>query len=585
MNSIRQIIKTSFLLLAALWMSSSMAAQHGRTITMGKLIPEFCKYIESQPYFNTSSINEERSRIDQQINDLENWKDKKAYIEEKHLQQDIIDMRDSLNHYRSQAILLTSNFMNQYNGYTVINDTAVIDSIVSIVDDKLAMRENNIRKLESCIAEALADNGSIWSRMDWRLIGLCAWLSLMAFALAYWFIKASRKNRSNRKSISSFNDPQVSPEEASSAIIVRRKTTAILKTQSLEDVIDNPAYKVIDCKEFCQESAVRRIYIKNTCIKDVYTMYAEDLRNPDNPKEDGCMILGRWVLDNETNEYYVSLEHIVLPGDDAIFSEYELNFGGKIKLKVADKLRRLRRETNLQYDLTCWVHSHPGLGVFFSNSDSNVQMQLKHSTHPNFLTAIVVDILTPDQEFGIFTFKPDSTINSKAELTRLYSLEELYQWAIESERNSFIRDNHYDCLSNAKSRTDNCSNIQLNNSSIIDLGMLITEPVNSFVGMIQGYAHQEGLKTEYVATKVTKDATVPENEFIGCFITAQHCSIPTVRKAVEEHLEKIKFVLVYSASDGMVTTIPVVDKALSTDENYYSENKYEDLKIWTRRKR
>ena len=68
-------------------------------------------------------------------------------------------------------------------------------------------------------------------------------------------------------------------------------------------------------------------------------------------------------------------------------------------------------KTNLQYDLACWVHSHPGLGVFFSNSDANVQMQLKHSTHPNFLTAIVVDILTPNQELGIFTFKPDSTIS------------------------------------------------------------------------------------------------------------------------------------------------------------------------------
>lgn len=76
------------------------------------------------------------------------------------------------------------------------------------------------------------------------------------------------------------------------------------------------------------------------------------------------MVLGRWVYDEERDEYYVSLEEIVKPGDDAIFKEYELNFGGKIKLKVAEKLRRLRRETNLQYDMTCWVHSHPGLGVF-----------------------------------------------------------------------------------------------------------------------------------------------------------------------------------------------------------------------------
>ena len=583
MNNFKHIITITFLFFTSMCLTTSQAA-HNRTIGMSKLIPDFCQYLETQPYFNTTSINEEGEQIDQHIKSLENWKDKKAYIEEKHLQQLIADKRDSLNHYRNQAILLTSTFMNKYNDYQVINDTAVIDSIVTIVDDKLALRENNIRKLESSVSEVLTDKGSFWSNLDWKLIGLCAWLSLMAFALAYWFIRASRKNRMSRNSAKSIT-PQVSAEEASTAIVVRRKTTAILKTQSLEDVVDNPAYKQIDCKDFCQESAVRRIYIKNTCIKDIYNMYAEDLRNPDNPKEDGCMILGRWVLDNETKEYYVSLEHIVLPGDDAIFSEYELNFGGKIKLKVQDKLRKLRRETNLQYDLTCWVHSHPGLGVFFSNSDSNVQMQLKHHNHPNFLTAIVIDILTPEQELGIFTFKPDSSINSKADLIKLYSLEEWYQWAIESERNSFNRDNHLDCLSNAKTHTDNCQGIQLNNSSIIDLGMLITEPVNSFVGLVQGYPHQEGLKTEYVATKVSKDTSVDDKELIGCFITAQHCSIPTVRKALADYLGKIKFVLVYSASDGMLTTIPVQDNALYTDEKYYSEQKFEDLKIWTRRKR
>jgi CBS domain-containing protein len=183
-------------------------------------------------------------------------------------------------------------------------------------------------------------------------------------------------------------------------IVVRRKTATILKKQSLENVIGNPAYLQVDATDFTYESAVRRIYIKNTCIVDIYNMYAEDLQKPENPKEDGCMVLGRWVYDSESQEYYVSLEQIVLPGDDAVFAEYELNFGGKIKLKVVELLRKLRRETNFQYDLTCWVHSHPGLGVFFSNSDVTVQMQLKHPSHPNFLTAIVVDILTPDMDLG-----------------------------------------------------------------------------------------------------------------------------------------------------------------------------------------
>ena len=179
------------------------------------------------------------------------------------------------------------------------------------------------------------------------------------------------------------------------AIVVRRRTTSILKKQCLDDVIDNPAYMVINTADFTPDSAVRRVYIKNSCIKDVYNLYAEDLRNTENPKEDGCMVLGRWVHDELSHTYDISLEEVVFPGDDAVFKEYELNFGGKIKLRIAEKLRKLRRDTNLQYDLVCWIHSHPGLGVFFSNSDVNVQMQLKHSQHPNFLIAFVVDIHIP----------------------------------------------------------------------------------------------------------------------------------------------------------------------------------------------
>ena len=314
-------------------------------------------------------------------------------------------------------------------------------------------------------------------------------------------------------------------------------------------------------------------------------MYAEDLRNPNNPKEDGCMVLGRWVHNEESNEYYVSLEQIVLPGDDAIFSEYELNFGGKIKLKVTEKLRKLRVETNLQYDLTCWVHSHPGLGVFFSNSDSNVQMQLKHPTHPNFLTAIVVDILTPQQEMGIFTFKHDSTINSKADLKKLYSLEDMYKWAVESDRKSFKPEDHYNTLENAKSHANECLGIELSNGAIIDIGMLVAEQYMGLAGMIHGFSSPKELKTEYVASVVSKNEVVPDNELVGCLVIATHCSIPSIRKVITNYIGKIKFVLVYTTTDGLLTSIPVIHQDICNDQNYYGEQKLDDLKIWTRRKR
>ena len=297
------------------------------------------------------------------------------------------------------------------------------------------------------------------------------------------------------------------------------------------------------------------------------------------------MVLGRWVHDAERDEYYVSLEEIVKPGDDAIFKEYELNFGGKIKLKVSEKLRRLRRETNLQYDMTCWVHSHPGLGVFFSNADSGVQMQLKHPTHPKFLVAIVIDILTPNQELGIFTFKHDMSINSKADLQKMYSLEELYQWAVKSNRTSFKQEDHRNIMQAASTRIDSHYGVELSNGAIIDMCQLQTVQGNGLLAWVHGYTCENNGKTEFVLKTVSQNKVVQDDELIGCYINGAHCSIPTIKRLISNDFSNIKFILFYSTADDTLTAIPVIDGQLSVNEDSYGEEKLEDLKIWTRRKR
>ena len=394
-----------------------------------------------------------------------------------------------------------------------------------------------------------------------------------------WYRNAAKKTskKKTKKSTSSTS-------ETASLIVIGPKTSPSLKKQSLDDVYENEAYMKIKYEDFCSESAIRAMYIKNTCIKDIYKMYAEDLRNPNNPKEDGCLVIGRWVIDEATKKYDVSLEYIVTPGDDAIFSEYELNFGGKIQLKKGNMLKRLRRDTGLQYDLTCWVHSHPGLGVFFSNSDNNVQMQLKNELHPHFLTALVIDILTPEQETGIFTFKQDGTINSKNDLIKIFSLEEMYKWALESERRSFNKDDYYNVLANADKRINECYGIELSNGAIIDMTYMAANP-NGFVGLVHGYPILQGEKQECIITSVTKTDVVSDNKMIGCYVVSAHCSIPSIRKIISQYLDKISFVLVYTATDGIITSIPVQNHDLCNNEEYYGEQLLEELKIWTRRKR
>lgn len=541
-----------------------------------EVVSRFNNYIESIPFYSTSKIQEQADSIEKYIKDLKQWKDRGAYIQEHRLNTYIHSHQEAIKAYRDNIVSLLFDFKNTLGGSEILDETDCMNRLQAILTERIEQRENNIIRLSEEINET-----PMTEHFDWKWIGIGAAIAILLLVL---FVLIGKTMKKNRKTASSAKDSN-SVDGAASSIVIRRKTTSILRKQSLEDVIGNNAYMKVECNDFCSDSAVRRMYIKNTCIKDIYNMYAEDLRNPNNPKEDGCMVLGRWVYDSESREYYVSLEHIVLPGDDAVFSEYELNFGGKIKLKVTEKLRKLRRETNLQYDLTCWVHSHPGLGVFFSNSDSNVQMQLKHPTHPNFLTAIVVDILTPQQEMGIFTFKSDGTINSKADLKKIYSLEELYKWAVESDRNSFKPEDYYNVLADAKAHANDCYGIELSNSAIIDMGMLVAEQNTGLVGMVHGFSSRQVVGTEFVAVTVSKNEAVPDNELVGCFIMATHCSIPSIRKAVASYLGKIRFVLVYTTTDGLLTSIPVLNQDICIDEGYYGEQKLEDLKIWTRRKR
>ena len=535
--------------------------------------------LDGDSYWSTSSIDKDVDLINRHIVSIKNWTDKEAYINNNSLIDYVKSEGRKIEQFKEEIDNTTSSFLSYYNGYMIECNFDYEKSIKLILEERVSRRDMAIQNLNGVI-NSIKNTGN--TKLDHQTLIHFGAIGLVVLVLIVWFwiISKRKKNKGNQVNIR-----QLSKNEASTAIVVRRKTASILKKQSLEDVIDNKAYYKIECADFCNDSAVRRIYLKNTCIKDIYNMYADDLRNLDNPKEDGCMVLGRWVHDNQTDEYYVSLEEIVRPGDDAVFQEYELNFGGKIKLKVMEKLRKLRKDTNLQYDLTCWVHSHPGLGVFFSNSDSSVQMQLKHPTHPNFLTAIVVDILTPQQEFGIFTFKHDSSINSHNDLIKMYSLEELHKWAVESDRNSYNPDDYYNVISKAESISDICQGIQLSNGAIIDISSITSDDNTGLVGWIHGFkTHCKG-KNEYVINTVSNVENTVDNDLLGCLVIGTHCSIPSIRKAISEYLNKVQFVMFYSIKDETLTTIPLMDMQLSMDEKYYAEEKLEDLKIWTRRKR
>lgn len=555
-----------------------------RMVDKTTVISSFCEVLEKDSIYSESYLNSLKAEISRHIGVLDYVSDKDhkdKYVNEQRLNAFVLDKENQISLAEERLEYFITEFINsKYSNSEIIDKNECVNEMTQILQERINERRDALKELHNAIEDdtiALVVNKFVSGESI--IVNIAVGL-IVLLIIVLLIRKIARKNKKGKNTI---EHKQVSDGKAD--IVVRRKTTSILKKQSLEDVNNNDAYLAINTIDFCKDSSVRRIYIKNTCVKEIYNMYAEDLRNPENPKEDGCMVLGRWVHDNDNDEYYVSLEEIVKPGDDAVFKEYELNFGGKIKLKVAEKLRKLRRETNLQYDMTCWVHSHPGLGVFFSNADSGVHMQLKHPTHPNFLIAIVVDILTPNQEMGIFTFKHDQTINSKADLSRMYSLEELYKWAIESTRSAFKPEDYYNIIQSAQCHEDNLSEIDMSNGAIIDICQLGTELQTGLLLWVHGYACLNSGKQVYIVNSISKLHKIPDNELLGCMVVGTHCSIPTIRKVVSDNIQNLNFILFYSISDGILTSIPIINKQISVDERYFGEEKLENLKIWTRRKR
>ena len=564
-----------------------------RPVTMEEVIGNFQQYVEDIPYFNEATIQSLNDEVTAHIEKLQNWKDRDAYIEDNHLTEFVSSQKDELTKQKDEVGNLIDQFMMQYSGKQITDSTACRDSLENIVYDKLVRLETSLNQLEREM-NAKPENQLGGLPMN-AILGIVG--AIVALLVIWTIVSATRKRKSKPAPVAkttNVNRGSANTGSGEAGIVVRRKTATILKKQSLEDVIDNPHYMKINLEDCCYESAVRRMYIKDSCLVDIFNMYLPDVEDPDNAREFGCMVLGRWVYDAENSEYYVSLEQIVLPGDDAVFDEYELNFGGKIKLKVLELLRKLRRETNLQYDLTCWIHSHPGLTVFFSNADSNVQDQLKHPQHPKFLTALVVDTFTPTMETGVFTYHRDMTLNTRNDLKKLYSLVEWYEWAQKSVDSEYEASDetpaetdtpYFNTLAESKEHTTACFGINLSRDTIVDLCMSLSNQTNGIAGFIHGHAKTKDQLTEFVAERLSNKEKEENMESVGCFVVAPHLSIPSVRKVVGEKVGQFKFVLVYTPNDGVLTPIPVMADDLCSYESYYGSQKLEDLKLWTKNNR
>lgn len=267
------------------------------------------------------------------------------------------------------------------------------------------------------------------------IIGVVVLLVLLLIVI-YSLRKKKRKVHVNSKGT---NDPNIISVVTDESVKYAKGLDHV-KTHANE-------YLVFDMDKVFADTMVNKVYLSTTLVKKLYDFFNCSLEADGRTNETGCFILGCWDYEEGRRDRYdISLEQMVEPGDDADFGEYSLSFGKKISINMASVIDNLAQKTKRDYVLTCWMHSHPGLGLFLSNQDLIVQQQLTYSDHRNRLIAIVIDTNTADFKLGFFTAKADGKMNNKEEVLRWFSFEEIYRQSRELNRNQpskSIQEDHF----------------------------------------------------------------------------------------------------------------------------------------------
>lgn len=233
-------------------------------------------------------------------------------------------------------------------------------------------------------------------------------------------------------------------------------------------------YYEINMSEIWDDTMVKLVYFNTKLINKIYDFFSKSLSSQNEVYETGGYIIGSWDHNQtEPAKYDVSLEDFIEPGDDAIHSEYELNFGAKIGIRLESTINNYKEKLGKNYIMTAWIHSHPGLKIFLSNHDVSVHDALSVKSHKSRLIALVVDTKTEQFDMGIFSYKSNGAINTIDKAKKLIKLDELRIWTLKAKMP--ILDSYFRINVSETNPQSALSNIYLSNESIINLDLIINQ--------------------------------------------------------------------------------------------------------------
>ncbi len=346
-------------------------------------------------------------------------------------------------------------------------------------------------------------------------------------------------------------------------------------------------YLTFDLREVFRDTTIEKVYFSTALIKRLYDFFNRSLEGAGRTNETGCYLLGCWdYADVRKQHYDISLEYMVEPGDDADFGEYSLNFGKKIGINMGSVIHNLASKSKRDYVLTCWMHSHPGLGLFLSHQDLVVQQQLVYPGHKGRLLAIVVDTNTPDLETGFFTPRKDGSMNNNEDVMKWFSLEDIYKKAKETVQR--LNNPPQDNVAGAEFPADpNYMRVSFDGETIrcLDFSGKAINQMNDVL-----YAGKRGV-AGYFYGDASRPNVLVENclqyeneEKIGCIIHDESAPVDALCAEFVNEVNGCKFIIIYRSDEQMQVCSPD-SKGGFASVGTTAIVSMSQMKEWIRRKR
>lgn len=355
-------------------------------------------------------------------------------------------------------------------------------------------------------------------------------------------------------------------------VIAAVEEISIDKKKGLQHVyLNKNDYYAVNMNELFDDTAIKTVYFSRAIIGKLNSFFKGFLENSERTNETGCYLIGCWDYNDSNNQYDISIEQMVLPGKDAVFNEYTLNFGREIGITLSTMIDDLVEKTKQDYVRTSWMHSHPGLGLFLSSHDLIVQKQLTYSDAPNRLLAIVIDTNTPDWSMAMFTPRTNGMMNNKQELKKTISFDTLYLWSKQKSTSQSANSDFY----TLRVSMPGMNTINFSDKSINQMDDIVYSGKNGIAGYFYGSKRGNDIYIDKCLQYNNVDA-------VGCLMNDSRISCDSIPASLTAIVDGCDFIMVCCNSDKMSLFVK--------KDNFYQkcpqcDTAFMEYKEWTRRKR